>query len=89
MVIVRPYMSPETNGPNYEQYCRQRLMLYKPFRQEEELLQEADTYAAAYATFLQSDNVPPSLEDDIHRLEQQTQHLSDDDSAEVCWLPCA
>ena len=89
VVIVRPYLSPEPNGPNYEQYCRQRLMLYKPFRQEEELLQEADTYAAAYATFLQSDDVPPSLEDDIHRLEQQNQHLSDDDSAEVCWLPCA
>ena len=64
-------------------------MLYKPFHQEEELLQEADTYAAAYATFLQSDDVPPSLEDDIHRLEQQNQHPSDDDSAEVCWLPCA
>ena len=55
-------------------------MQYKPFRQEEELQQEADTYAAAYATFLQSDDVPPSLEDNIHRLEQQNQHLSDDDT---------
>ena len=82
VVIVRPYLSPEPNSPNYEQYCHYRLMLYKPFRQEEELLQEADTYAAAYATF-------PSLEDDIHRLEQQNQHSSPDDSAEVCWLPCA
>ena len=25
----------------------------------------------------------------IHRLEQQNQHLSDNDIAEVCWLPCA
>ena len=85
VVIVRPYFSPEPNSPNYEQYCRQRLMLYKPFRQEQELLGEVDTYAVAYAAFLQSDNVPPSLEDDIHRLEQQNQHPSDDESAEVCW----
>lgn len=27
-------------------------------------------YAAAYATFLQSTSVPPSLQDDIYRLEQ-------------------
>ena len=54
VVIVHPYLSPEPNGPNIEQYCRQKLMLYKPFRQEEELLGEADTYADAYATFLQS-----------------------------------
>ena len=50
-------LSPEPNGPNYEQYSHQRLMLYKPFWQEQKLLQEADTYAAAYATFLQSDDV--------------------------------
>ena len=85
VVIVRPYLSPEPNGPNYEQYCHQKLMLYKPFHQEEELLAGAGTYAAAYATFLQSDNLPPSLEDDVHRLEQQSQHVSSDDSVEVCW----
>ena len=84
VVIVRPYLSPEPNSPNYEQYCRQGLMLYKHFCQEE-LLGEADTYAAAYATFLKSDDVPPSLEDGIHRIEQQNQHPSDDDSTELCW----
>ena len=84
VVIVRPYLSPEPSGPNYEQYCRQKLMLYKPFHHEEELLAGAGTYAAVYATFLQSDNLPPSLEDDIHRLEQQGQHASSDDSVEVC-----
>ena len=89
VVIVRPYLSPEPNGSNYEQYCRQKLMLYKLFRREEELLAETDTYAAAYATFLQSDNVHPSLEDDVRRLEQQSEHSSSDDSAEVCWQPCA
>ena len=88
VVIVRPYLSPEPNGPNYEQYCRQKLMLNVPFHREEELQGEADTYADAYATFLQSDNLPPSLEDDIHRLEQQNQHSLVNDSAEVCWKPC-
>ena len=83
-----PYLSPEPNGPNYEQYCHQKLILYKPFHQEEELLGKADTYAATYATFLQTNDIPPSLEDDIQRLEQQNQHPSDDDSAEVCWLSC-
>ena len=69
VVIACPYLSPEPNSPNYEQYCSQRLMLYNHFHQEEEFLGEADIYAAAYATFLQPDDVPPSLEDDIHRLE--------------------
>ena len=86
MVIVHSYLSPEPNGPNYEQYLLQKLMLYKPFRREEELLGEADTYADAYATFLQCDDVPPSLENDIHRVEQQSQ--SGDDNAEVCWQSC-
>jgi len=27
IVIVRPYCSPDPTGPNYEQYCRQRLMM--------------------------------------------------------------
>ena len=52
-------------------------MLYNHFHQQEEFLGEADIYAAAYAIFLQPDNIPPSLEDDIHRLEQQSQHPSD------------
>ena len=87
VVIVHPYLSPEPHGPNYEQYCRQKLMLYKPSRREEELLGEADTHANAYATFLQCD-VPPSLADVIHRLEQQSQLSSGDDYAEVCWQSC-
>ena len=52
-------------------------MLYNHFHQQEEFLGEANIYAAAYAIFLQPDNIPPSLEDDIHRLEQQNQHPSD------------
>ena len=37
------------------------------------------TYAEAYAIFLQSGNIPPSLEDDIHRLEQQQNQITEDD----------
>ena len=84
VVIVRPYCSPDTDGPKYEQYCQQKLMLYNAFRHEEELLGECDTFAAAYAIFLQSGNVPPSLEDDIHRLEERSQHSSDDNTSQVC-----
>ena len=61
-------------------------MLNEPFCREEELLGEADTYANAYATFLQCDDIPPSLENVIHWLEQQTQ--SGNDNAEVCWQSC-
>ena len=49
VVIVRPYCSPDSNSPKHEQHCRQKLMLYKTFRQQEELLAGNDTYAAAYA----------------------------------------
>ena len=47
-------------------------MLYKPFHREEELLGETDTYAAAYATSNLTMSHAPSLEDDIHILEQQS-----------------
>ena len=83
VVIVRPFCPPDPNGPKYEQYCRQKLMLYKPFRRQEELVAEDDTYAAAYAVFLQSGNAPCSLEDDIHRLEQRPHQPSVDDNTEV------
>ena len=32
IVNVRPYCSPDPNGPKYEQYCQQKLMLHVPFR---------------------------------------------------------
>ena len=37
LVIPRPYCS-DPDGPQYEQYCRQKLMLHQPFRQLENLL---------------------------------------------------
>ena len=86
VVIVRPYISPDPSGPKYEQYCRHELMLllHVPFRLQDQLLGDSNTFSAAYATFLQSGNIPPSLEDDIHRLEQLTQQPSGNDSDEVC-----
>ena len=79
IVITRPYVSPDCNGPNYEQYCHQRLMLHKPYRQEEDLLLGCDTYSHAYALFLRSSNIPPSLEEDIRRLEQHMPAQQEED----------
>lgn len=53
VVIARPYCSPDRNSPNYEQYCHQSFMQHKFFRQMSELLAGCETYAEAYATFLQ------------------------------------
>ena len=80
IIIIRPYYPPDPDGPYYEQYCHQRLMLHVAFRQISDMLGENDTYAAAYAQILQSTNLPPSLEEDVRRLEQiESQSLSEDD----------
>ena len=86
VVIVRPYCSPDTNCHKYEQYCQQKVMLHKAFRHVDELKDGCATFAEAYAVFLQSGNVPPSLEDDIRRMEQQqSQHTeeTEEESGEV------
>ena len=70
VVIARPYCSPDPAGPKYEQYCRQSLMQHKAFRHFSELLAGHNTYAEAYAEFLQTGNIPPTLEEDIFRLQQ-------------------
>ena len=81
VITVRPYYSPDPNGPNYKQYCCQRLMLHITFRHMSDLLGENDTYAAAYRQMLQSANLTPSLEEDVCRLEQfETQLLTQDDN---------
>ena len=84
VVIPRPYVSPDPAGDKYEQYCRQSLMQHKPFRQMDDLLSGYDTYIDAYAAFLQSGQIPPSLEDDMYRLLQLL-HGNDDanEDAEV------
>lgn len=76
VVIVRPFCSPDPSSAKYEQYCRQKLMQYVPFHRQEELFGAHSTYAAAYAAFLHSENVPPTLEDDVYRLDQQNQQRS-------------
>ena len=48
-----------------------------------ELLAGCETYAEAYVTFLQSGSVPPSLEDDILRLQQEANEQSQSEDTEV------
>ena len=69
VAIVRPYCSPDPEGPKYEQYCRQKHMIYQPFCQVDELLGARDKHSSAYHQFLRCGKVPPSLADDIHQLE--------------------
>ena len=52
VVIVRPYCSPDPEGPKYEQYCRQKLMIHQPFYQVDELLGACDKHSSAYHQFL-------------------------------------
>ena len=53
-------------------------MLHKPFRHVDELKGVCDMFAVAYTIFLLPGNVPPSLEDDIRRLEQQQRHHTEE-----------
>lgn len=32
IVVVHPYCIPDSDGQNYEQYCRQQMMLHVKFR---------------------------------------------------------
>lgn len=83
VVIVRPYYSPDPTGPNYEQYCKQKLMLYIPFRQVDQIKDNCDNYIDAYMQFLQSGDAPTSLDDDIFRLEQEIEDDPDDTTETV------
>jgi len=83
VVIPCPYCSPDPDGPNYEQYCRQSLMQPKSFREINELKAGHDMFVEAYAILLQSGDIPRSLEADIFRLQQQ-QNESPEDESEVC-----
>ena len=81
VVIVRPYCSPDPEGPKYEQYCRQKLMIHQPFCQVDELLGAYEKHSSVYYQFLRCGKVPPSLADDIHRLEleERESHSTDND----------
>ena len=88
IVIVCPCCSPDPRGPNYEQYCRQKLMLYRPFRKHEELLGTSDTYSDVYSNFLQSCTVPASLADDILHLEAAARENRSENDDEVSYSYC-
>ena len=90
IVIPRPYCTPEPAGPKYEQYCHQSLMQHKTFRHMSDLLAGCESYIDAYAAFLQSGCVPPCLQDDIHRLQQQHEEPSSTEvlvHASTCTYP--
>ena len=78
VVRVRPHCSPDTSGLQYEQYCQQNLMLHRPFREYQQLKAGCDTFAEAFAGYLQSDSIPPSLEDNLYQLQQQQQQQQQD-----------
>ena len=81
LVIPRPYCSPDPDGPQYEQYCRQN-MLYQPFRQLEDLLAGYQSHEDAYAAFLKSEKASVSLANDIQQLEMaQKEKCVNDDNA--------
>ena len=73
VVIPRPYCSSDPSGPQYEQYCRQKLMQHKCFRNITDLLSGHETYVLAYADFLATTDIQPSLEEDLRRLQEQQQ----------------
>ena len=79
VVITRPYCSPDPAGPKYEQYCQQSLMKHKNFHQFTDLLAGHETYAQAYAEFLQTGDIPSSLDEDIFRLQQHQQQANADE----------
>ena len=51
LVIPRPNCSPDPDGPRYEQYCRQKLLLHQPFCKLEDLLAGYQSHEDAYAAF--------------------------------------
>ena len=81
IVSVRPYCSPDPNGPNYEQYCKQKLMLHVKFRQLSDLLMGNITFTETYHQFLLKADVPSSLEEDVRRLEGEQPVKTDDEEA--------
>lgn len=54
VVIVRPYISPDPDSPEYERYCRQKLVLHRLFRDEQQLLDGFETFTESYASYLRT-----------------------------------
>jgi len=83
IVITRPYCSPDPNGPSYEQYCKQKLMLHVKFRQLSDLLMGNNTYIESYQQFLSLSDVPSSLEEEIRSLQPEQSSEDDPDQVSV------
>ena len=88
VAITRPYSSPDPNGPKYEQYCKQKLMLHIPFHQLDQLKGSCRSFSEAYTIFLQSGNVPPCLKEDIERLNVHQGENDGDDEHQVHVFVC-
>ena len=86
IVTPKPYCSPDASGPNYEQYCRQSLMQYKPFRDINEVKTGFNSFTEAYADFHQTGNIPHSLEQDIFRLQQRFSQTETTVVDEEVWM---
>ena len=72
VVIVKPHLSSDTDGPQYEHYCKQQLKLCKPFRQISSLIAGFDTFIEAYTAYARSNEIPLSLENDIQQINTRT-----------------
>lgn len=59
-------------------------MKHKNFRQVTELLAGHETYTEAYAEFLQAEDIPSSLEEDIFCLQQYHQQNAANDDEVSC-----
>ena len=57
-------------------------MLHKLLHVENNQLENHLTFSEAYASFLSTGNVPPSLADDVDRLEHQVSEQSEDNTSE-------
>ena len=82
VVIVKPHLSSDSDGPHYEQYCKQQLMLHKPFQQVLTLLTVYDTFIEAYTDYTRTNETASSLETDIQQLNTQPSVTDDQDDNE-------
>ena len=83
VVIVKPQYTPDPNSSHYEDYCRQKLMLYKTFRNQTDLLGEHQNFSQARASYPLTETIPPNLEDDIHMIQQVQDNDIDDNQQET------
>ena len=59
MILVRvlPHCSPDIDGPQYEHYCQQKLMLQRPFWEYQQLKTRHNTLRPLLATFSQAASI--------------------------------